>query len=178
MGKGRFITEMSRKYPDINFIGIDMYDELIRKAAEKSDAPNLAFALVNIEKIEQVFADHEISRIYLNFSDPWPKARHARRRLTHTGFLVKYIQFLKDQGQLHLKTDSRSLFEFSLNAFADMNLKMRRISLDLHVEGTPENHVFTEYEQKFVEQGMPIYRCEVLMKGDRFESHESLFDKE
>lgn len=97
----------------------------------------------------------------MNFSDPWPKKRHAHRRLTHPNFVKKYLQILKPGGQIHLRTDSRKLFEFSLNTFADMDLKMKNIALDLHQEGTPEGHVFTEYEEKFVEQKLPIYQCEV-----------------
>ncbi|MDP5276239.1 tRNA (guanosine(46)-N7)-methyltransferase TrmB [Chengkuizengella axinellae] len=173
MGKGKFISEMSLKYPEINFIGIDLYDELVRKASEKSyalreehgvsDIDNLRLLLMNIEKIEEVFDENEIDQIYLNFSDPWPKKRHASRRLTHSNFLKKYRQVLKVEGEIHLKTDSVSLFEFSLNSFADMDLKMKNISLDLHREETPENHVFTEYEEKFVEQGVRIHRCEVIL---------------
>ncbi|NBI29154.1 tRNA (guanosine(46)-N7)-methyltransferase TrmB [Chengkuizengella marina] len=173
MGKGKFISEMSLKYPEFNFIGIDLYDELVRKASEKaydlreeqgvSNIDNLRLVLMNIEKIEEVFEKNEIDQIYLNFSDPWPKKRHASRRLTHTNFLNKYQYVLKDKGEIHLKTDSVSLFEFSLNSFADLDLKMKNIKLDLHKEGTPENHVFTEYEEKFVEQGMRIHRCEVIL---------------
>lgn len=181
MGKGEFITQMSSMYPEINFIGIDLYDELIRKAAEKaiqtdgagdSVVPdNLYLVMCNIEKIEQVFAEGEVERIFLNFSDPWPKKRHAPRRLTHPTFLHKYIQILNELGEIHLKTDSRSLFEFSLNSFADLDLKMRNISLDLHADGTPDNHVFTEYERKFMEKGMNIHRCEVVIGTQALEKH-------
>lgn len=173
MGKGKFISEMSFKYPEINFIGIDRYDELIRRSAEKAraiwqdqaaDGPdNLALVLFNIENIEDVFAPGEIERIYLNFSDPWPKKRHARRRLTHHHFLQKYSELLNERGEIHLKTDSRELFEFSLNAFADMGLRMRNIRLNLHAEGPVPDNVMTEYERKFVEQGKPIYRCEAVV---------------
>ncbi|MFS1511438.1 tRNA (guanosine(46)-N7)-methyltransferase TrmB [Chengkuizengella sp. SCS-71B] len=173
MGKGKFISEMSLKYPEFNFIGIDLYDELVRKASEKAyvlrekhgvpNIDNLRLVLMNIEKIEEIFDENEIDQIYLNFSDPWPKKRHASRRLTHANFLKKYQTVLKNQGEIHLKTDSVSLFEFSLNSFADLDLKMKNIKLDLHKEGTPENHVFTEYEEKFVEQGIRIHRCEVIL---------------
>lgn len=183
MGKGQFVTEMSMKYPHVNFIGIDLYDELIRKAAEKAKQrwsqenpaeddsdpgdgpPNLAVVLLNIEKISEVFATDEVERFYLNFSDPWPKHRHARRRLTHPRFIEQYRSILNTNGELHLKTDSSSLFEYSLNVFADMHLDMRHISLDVHREGTPPDHVMTEYEQKFAAQGLAIHRCEVLL-GD------------
>lgn len=183
MGKGRFISELSDKHPEINFIGIDMYDELVRRAGEKArlarglpeDAgrvPNLGLALFNIEHIEDMFAEGEIERIYLNFSDPWPKKRHARRRLTHEGFLKKYSNILNDNGEIHFKTDSRSLFEFSLNSFSDAGLRMRNISLHLHEDGLREDMVQTEYELKFYNQGMPIYRCEVLVGPSALRRHE------
>jgi len=182
MGKGKFISELSAAHPEANFIGIDMYDELIRRAGDKAvahrmelgmDVPdNLCLVRWNIERIEEVFAENEIERIYLNFSDPWPKKKHARRRLTHPRFLKKYVTLLNENGDIHFRTDSRSLFEFSLNAFADMNLRMRSISLDLHGGGTPPGHVFTEYEQKFMQQGMPIYRCEVVVGRAALARHE------
>jgi tRNA (guanine-N7-)-methyltransferase len=182
MGKGRFISEMSLRHPGINFIGVDMYDELIRKSSEKARAahgvdteagviPNLRLLLFNIEHIEEAFADGELERIYLNFSDPWPKKKHARRRLTHRGFLEKYIRLLNESGEIHLKTDSQSLFEFSLNSFADMGLRMRNISLHLHADGIHPDHVMTEYETKFAGQGMNIHRCEVVVGSRALEEH-------
>ncbi|MBA2943427.1 tRNA (guanosine(46)-N7)-methyltransferase TrmB [Paenibacillus sp. CGMCC 1.16610] len=187
MGKGRFISEMSKKYPDVNFIGVDMYDELIRKASEKAkiaheinteeesesvtNIPNLKLMLFNIEHIEEAFAEGELERVYLNFSDPWPKKKHARRRLTHPGFVAKYQQILNGNGEIHLKTDSQSLFEFSLNSFADMGLRMRNISLNLHAEGFHPDHVMTEYETKFATKGMNIHRCEVVIGQDVLAAH-------
>jgi tRNA (guanine-N7-)-methyltransferase len=179
MGKGRFISLMSLQHPEWNFIGIDMYDELIRKGSEKADetreewsaangqeAPNnLRLVLGNIEGIEEMFAPGELERIYLNFSDPWPKTRHANRRLTHANFVTKYRDILNADGEIHFKTDSRSLFEFSLNSFAEMELMMRNISLDLHGNGTAPNNVMTEYERKFSSQGVNIHRVEVIV-GD------------
>lgn len=188
MGKGRFISEMSLKHPEINFIGIDMYDELIRKSSEKAKSahgneteeaiPNLRLVLFNIEHIEEAFGDGELERIYLNFSDPWPKKKHARRRLTHRGFVEKYIRILNDSGEIHLKTDSQSLFEFSLNSFADMGLRMRHISLNLHAEGFHPDHVMTEYETKFAGQGMNIHRCEVVIGSRALEEHIAQINKQ
>ncbi|MFD2671199.1 tRNA (guanosine(46)-N7)-methyltransferase TrmB [Marinicrinis sediminis] len=182
MGKGNFISEMSAKFPEINFIGVDMYDELIRKASEKArevhgkaeeeQIPNLALLLVNVQQLTDIFAENEIAKIFLNFSDPWPKKRHAPRRLTHEGFLRKYAEVLNDDGILQLRTDSVTLFEFSLNSFADCGLRMRNIHLDLHREGEPEEHVYTEYERKFVEQGVRIHQCEVLMGKKALLDHE------
>lgn len=173
MGKGQFISGMSVKYPDVNFIGMDMYDELIRRASEKvrakwdeqgaKEPETVRLALGNIEMIEEFFAPGEVERIYLNFSDPWPKKKHWRRRLTHPRFLDKYRQLLNENGEIHFKTDSRVLFEFSLNAFAAVGLQMNDISLSLHEGGINEAQVMTEYESKFVGQGMPIYRCEVIV---------------
>ncbi|GIP34447.1 tRNA (guanosine(46)-N7)-methyltransferase TrmB [Paenibacillus sp. J2TS4] len=181
MGKGKFISELSILHPDINYIGIDMYDELLRKASGKVrfrreedgiGLDNIALALMNIQGIEDVFAPGELERIYLNFSDPWPKNKHARRRLTHPGFVNKYLSLLNARGEIHFKTDSRNLFEFSLNSFADLKLRMRAISLDLHSDGLREDLVPTEYELKFVSQGMPIYRCEVVVGQQSLEAHE------
>ncbi|AIQ11828.1 tRNA (guanosine(46)-N7)-methyltransferase TrmB [Paenibacillus durus] len=183
MGKGQFISRMSHKYPEINFIGVDMYDELIRRAAEKArniwepegleTPPNLKLALANIEYAEEVFAEGELQRIYLNFSDPWPKTKHARRRLTHPRFLDKYRGLLDGLGEIHLKTDSRSLFEFSLNAFADFGLQMSNISLDLHAGGINEEHVMTEYETKFVGQGIQIHRCEAIVGAEALKRYQA-----
>lgn len=177
MGKGKFISELSLLNPEINYIGVDMYDELIRKASikarrsredkDQATLANLALCLLNIEHISDSFAEGEIAVIYLNFSDPWPKARHARRRLTHAGFVNQYIKLLHKEGQIQLKTDSMSLFEFSLNSFADLGLQMRNISLNLHGDGLRQDLVMTEYETKFAGQGMPIYRCEVILGKSR-----------
>lgn len=188
MGKGRFISELSVRNPEINYIGVDMFDELLRRGAEKarlahgglpegSGIPNLRLGLFNIEYIEDMFAPGEIERIYLNFSDPWPKKRHARRRLTHGNFLRKYKEILNSKGAIHFKTDSRSLFEFSLNSFSDEGLRMRDISLHLHQDGLREDMVQTEYELKFFEQGMPIYRCEVVIGEDALRGHLEALDK-
>jgi len=173
MGKGKFISEMSVRHPEINFIGIDMFDELIRRAAIKARAawapsgaecpPNLQLVRANIEYLETFFAPGEIERIYLNFSDPWPKKKHAKRRLTHPRFLKKYIGILNENGEIHFKTDSRLLFEYSLNSFCDMAIQLRNISLDLHKDGIREDLVMTEYEMRFAGQGMPIYRLEAVI---------------
>ncbi|GIO38541.1 tRNA (guanine-N(7)-)-methyltransferase [Paenibacillus antibioticophila] len=181
MGKGQFVSGMSFKHPACNFVGMDMYDELIRRASEKvrsiwsgtpeGEPSNVRLALGNIESIEEFFAPGEVSRIYLNFSDPWPKKKHARRRLTHPRFLDKYCSLLNQEGEIHFKTDSRELFEFSLNAFAAKGLQMSNISLNLHKDGINEQHVMTEYESKFSKQGMPIYRCEVKIGETALEDY-------
>ncbi|WP_054957587.1 tRNA (guanosine(46)-N7)-methyltransferase TrmB [Paenibacillus dakarensis] len=184
MGKGQFISQMSYKHQDVNFIGVDMYDELIRRASEKGrdvwaaegleTPPNLKLALMNIENVEEVFEPGEIERIYLNFSDPWPKTKHARRRLTHPRFLDKYKIIMNERGQIHFKTDSVTLFEFSLNSFADYGLQMTNISLDLHREGLNEQFVMTEYETKFVGQGVKINRCEVIVGSEALAEYQAI----
>lgn len=183
MGKGQFISQMSYKHQDVNFIGVDMYDELIRRASEKGrnawagegveTPPNLKLALMNIENVEEVFEPGEIERIYLNFSDPWPKTKHGRRRLTHPRFLDKYSVILNERGQIHFKTDSVSLFEFSLNSFADYGLQMTNISLDLHRDGLNEEFVMTEYETKFVGQGVKIHRCEAIVGQEALSEYQA-----
>ncbi|MED4603400.1 tRNA (guanosine(46)-N7)-methyltransferase TrmB [Paenibacillus validus] len=180
MGKGKFISELSALNPQTNYIGIDMYDELIRRGSEKArdsrevhggDLSNLRLVRFNIEYLEDIFESGELDRIYLNFSDPWPKKKHARRRLTHAAFVRKYEKVLNDNGEIHFKTDSRSLFEFSLNSFADLGLRMRNISLDLHAEGPRTDLVMTEYETKFFERGMPIHRVEVVIGEKALAAH-------
>ncbi|TJY40962.1 tRNA (guanosine(46)-N7)-methyltransferase TrmB [Cohnella pontilimi] len=176
MGKGQFISRMSGNNPQINYIGMDIYDELLRRGSEKARAvwrengqdrvPNLALVRGNVEYLESMFEPGELSRIYLNFSDPWPKSKHARRRLTHPRFLMKYKEALDAYGEIHFKTDSLTLFEFSLNSLAQTGLQMRNISLHLHREGIRDDLVMTEYETKFVGQGMPIYRLEAVI-GDK-----------
>ncbi|WP_276354800.1 tRNA (guanosine(46)-N7)-methyltransferase TrmB [Cohnella caldifontis] len=188
MGKGQFISRMSVKHPDINFIGMDVYDELLRRGSEKARAawreagqervPNLALVRGNAEYLELMFEPGELSRIYLNFSDPWPKSKHARRRLTHPRFLEKYREALSADGEIHFKTDSKSLFEFSLNCFSDTGLQMRNISLDLHRDGPREDLVMTEYESKFHGQGMPIYRLEAVVGASAIERNRQRIERE
>lgn len=173
MGKGQFISTLSANNREINFIGADRYDELIRRASLKADAlwrevhgvrpDNLALVLHNVEYLTDMFADGEVERIYLNFSDPWPKKRHVRRRLTHPRFLEMYTRVLNEKGEIHFKTDSADLFEYSLNTFSEQGFRLRNITFNLHKDGPDPDHVMTEYEQKFVDMGKPIYRCEVLV---------------
>ncbi|GMK39829.1 tRNA (guanine-N(7)-)-methyltransferase [Paenibacillus sp. CCS19] len=183
MGKGQFISTQSFRNPDINFIGVDMYDELVRRASEKArriwsergvdSPPNLALLRANIEFIEDIFDQDELERVYLNFSDPWPKAKHARRRLTHPRFVAKYINALNARGEIHFKTDSVSLFEFSLNSFADMELLTRNIALNLHKDGLRDDLVPTEYEMKFFNRGQNIHRIEVLIGDEAIAAYRS-----
>lgn len=165
MGKGDFITTMSFENPEMNFIGVDLREELLDltlKKTLKRGNENIRLALFNVADLTEVFAENELDRIYLNFSDPWPKARHARRRLTYRDFLQKYKLCLKTGGEVHFKTDSESLFEFSLNEFSDAGWRLKNITLDLHQSPFVEENIMTEYEKKFVNRGMKIFRCEAV----------------
>jgi tRNA (guanine-N7-)-methyltransferase len=170
-GKGNFITTLAEKNPDLNYLGVEVREEVlvyaVRKAKQKN-LENISFLWFNVEKIEQCFNPGEVSRIYLNFSDPWPKSRHAKRRLTHASFLEKYKQILLPGKEIHMKTDNEKLFEFSLNELSHAGFQLKNITLDLHQSDYMEaREVMTEYEQKFVERGMKIYRLEAAWMGDK-----------
>lgn len=161
MGKGKFIIENALKYPNINFIGIERYDSVIVRAIQKienEDIPNLKLIRMNAINIDSVFLN-EIDRLYLNFSDPWPKDRHAKRRLTSEIYLEKYKRILKNN-RIIMKTDNRKLFEYSLINFNRFNYKINDISLNLHDDIYPDN-IETEYETKFSQEGFPIYMIDV-----------------
>lgn len=161
MGKGDFIIKMAKKYPNINFIGMEMFDSVIVRATEKlenEEISNLKLIKMDATNIENVFS-HEISCIYLNFSDPWPKKRHAKRRLTSEIFLNKYDNIFKDKKRIIQKTDNRHLFEYSLLSFVNHNYKIDKISLDLTNDDL--ENVTSEYEEKFIKLGLPIYMVEV-----------------
>ena len=162
-GKGQFITGMALQNPNINYIGIELYDSVIVCALEnaigaKSPA-NLRLLKVNGADLNKYFAKNDVSRVYLNFSDPWPKVRHAKRRLTHEGFLKTYEDVLVNEGEIHFKTDNRGLFEYSLTSISAYGMLLTYVSLDLHAN-MPEDNIMTEYEEKFSAKGQPIYRLE------------------
>ena len=162
-GKGQFVLGMAKQNPHINYIGIELYDSVIVCALEKiveAEKPsNLRLLKVNGADLQKYFSKGDVNRIYLNFSDPWPKARHAKRRLTHEGFLAIYESILVDNGEIHFKTDNRGLFEYSLVSMNHYGMKLNYVSLDLHAN-EPEDNVKTEYEEKFSAKGQPIYRLE------------------
>lgn len=166
-GKGNFVTGMAKIYPDINFIAIEKVEDVLVMAMEKAKAAelkNVLFMDMDAEKIEDVFKLGEVRRIYLNFSDPWKKKKQAKRRLTHKRFLDRYKSVLMHGDYIWFKTDNKSLFDFSLNSFAQENYKLENISLDLH-KSSFEGNIMTEYEQRFSEAGMPIYRLEATYLG-------------
>lgn len=161
MGKGNFIIGMAKNNPNINFIGIEMYDSVIVKAAlklENVQIENLRLIRMDARLINDVF-EKEIDLIYLNFSDPWPKKRTAKRRLTHERFLRLYENIFKKQKTIYMKTDNVPLFEFSIESLSEFGYKLKNISLDLH-SSSFEGNVMTEYESKFNEKGIKINRLE------------------
>lgn len=162
-GKGRFLNTLAAQHPDINFIAVELKAEVVLRAVQRTEyreIPNLAFVQYNAAMLTDLFADHEISRLYLNFSDPWPKTRHAKRRLTYSSFLQTYRQVLKPDGEIHLKTDNEKLFEFSLNQMAAERFQLRNITFDLHQSKLAQDNVMTEYEERFSSRGQRIYRVE------------------
>lgn len=165
MGKGDFILENAITYPNINFIGIEKYDSIIAlaiKKIEENELDNLKLIRMDALNINNVFKK-EIDKIYLNFSDPWPKERHAKRRLTSDVFLDKYDILFKNNKVIEMKTDNQNLFEYSLISFNNSSYKIEEISLDLH-HSNKENNIMTEYEKKFASKNNRIYYVKVVKK--------------
>lgn len=161
MGKGKFISRLALENPHINYLGIEKYSSVLIRAIEKRkdlDISNLYFLRLDAEYINDVFDRAEVEKIYLNFSDPWPKDRHARRRLTSKDFLERYDKFLKTAGEVVFKTDNRPLFDFSLEEAKDAGWKLANCTYDLHHSEYAKGNVMTEYEEKFSGLGNPIHR--------------------
>ena len=168
MGKGRFLLNMAKAHPNINFVGIERYSSVLLRAIEKFDTEefcelkNVRFVCMDARNVADVFEQDEVNRIYLNFSDPWPKARHGKRRLTSREFLARYDQILKKDGTLEFKTDNRPLFDFSLEEVQEAGWKLLAHSFDLHHdEEMVKGNVMTEYEEKFSKAGNPI--CKMVI---------------
>lgn len=159
MGKGKFIIENAKMYPEINFIGIEKYDSVIAKGLQKipDGLDNLLMIRADAMDIGDIF-DHEIERIYLNFSDPWPKNRHHLRRLSSRIFLEKYDSLFKGKKEIHMRTDNQGLYMYSLVSFSENGYVLKKISFDLHRDDMPL--ITTEYEDKFSKDGLPIYYVE------------------
>lgn len=168
MGRGKFIIEMAQNNPSIQYIGIEKYDSILVGAFErletmdKNEVDNIHFLNVNGEDLEEIFAKGEIQRIYLNFSDPWPKERHKKRRLTHQRFLDRYVKILDPEGEVHLKTDNESLFLFSLEELKSHGWAVKNVTFDLYQSEFLLGNIATEYENRFVSQGKPIFRLEAM----------------
>lgn len=162
MGKGRFIVEMAKKYPYYNFIGLEMQTVATGIALKKQlveQLPNLQLVCANGAGLTEFFATDEVAGIYLNFSDPWPKNRQEKRRLTYKSFLAAYKEIMVADGQLEFKTDNRGLFEYSLTSLNNFGMTFEKVWLDLHAdEEAVVDNVMTEYEEKFSSKGQPIYK--------------------
>lgn len=164
MGKGKFLMEMAKLNPHIHYIGIEKYSSVLVRALEKMEEeplPNVHFIRMDAENIVNSFEQGEVERIYLNFSDPWPKDRHAKRRLTSRQFLQRYDNILKTQGKIIFKTDNRDLFDFSLEEAREAGWTLDFCTFDLHHSEYLEGNVMTEYEEKFVKKGNPI--CKMVI---------------
>ncbi len=158
-GKGRFLTTLATNNPDINYIGIEKYSSVLIRALEKQEElklPNLIFIRMDAENVTDIFDKEEVDLIYLNFSDPWPKDRHAKRRLTSRQFLGRYNDFLKKDGTVEFKTDNRDLFDFSVEETKEAGWNMKAITYDLHNSDMNEGNIMTEYEIRFSSEGVPI----------------------
>lgn len=171
MGKGRFLMDMAKLHPEINYVGIEMYDSVLLRALQKRERlegegeklTNLMFMCIDARLLPEIFEKGEVQKIYLNFSDPWPKARHAKRRLTSREFLARYEQILADDGVVEFKTDNKGLFEFSLEEVEAAGWKLLAHTFDLHNQAEMmEGNVMTEYEEKFSSMGNPI--CKLIAK--------------
>lgn len=166
MGKGRFLLQLAQRYPEINFIGIEKYTSVLLRAIQKLEKmedtqkpSNLRFLCIDAENLPDIFAPEEIDKIFLNFSDPWPKKRHERRRLTSRDFLNRYEKILKKNGTLEFKTDNRMLFEFSLEELPEAHWHLDACTYDLHHDQEMNQaNIMTEYEEKFSSIGNPIYK--------------------
>lgn len=167
MGKGQFIMGMAKAHTDINYIGIEKYTSVLLRAVQKMEAEEtpldtLRFLCFNAEDIAEIFAPGEVDRIYLNFSDPWPKDRHAKRRLTSSAFLDRYDQILAKGGHIEFKTDNRDLFDFSVEEInASSTWQIEALTYDLHTDASMNaGNIMTEYEEKFSSKGNPI--CKLI----------------
>lgn len=171
MGKGQFLSALAKRSLDVNFIGIERYSSVLLRGVERFDEEeqeilNLRFICMDAAELEQVFAPGEVEQIYLNFSDPWPKKKHARRRLTSAEFLSRYENVLAEGGVVEFKTDNRELFCFSLEQVEQAGWKLYASSFDLHQDNELNvGNVMTEYEQKFSGMGKPIYKLITVRTG-------------
>ncbi len=166
-GKGQFIIGMAKQNPDVNFVGLELSSSVMVSALEKlieEDVPNVRLLNENAQDLSTIFEENEVSRVYLNFSDPWPKNRHEKRRLTNKTFLDLYRDVMKPNGEVHFKTDNQGLFEYSLHSFSLYGMILNQVSLNLH-QSNMEDNVMTEYEEKFSSKGSRIYRCEAQFRS-------------
>ena len=177
MGKGQFLTKLAMRNPDINYIGIERYSSVLLRAVEKLEAlreeenielPNVRFVCMDAADIAEVFSPEEVAKIYLNFSDPWPKSRHARRRLTSDEYFDRYDKVLAQNGFVEFKTDNRGLFDFSVETLQESKIwKMTVCTYDLHHDDTMNvGNIMTEYEEKFSSMNNPICKLIATRKSN------------
>lgn len=171
MGKGQFLMQMAMENPNVNYIGIERYSSVLLRALERLDSmeikpSNIRFVCMDAAEIDEAFEEEEVDRIYLNFSDPWPKARHAKRRLTSTAYWKRYDHILKRDGIVEFKTDNKDLFHFSLEQVREAGWELKEYTFDLHhEEDMNRGNIMTEYEEKFSSKGNPI--CKLIARRNR-----------
>lgn len=170
MGKGRFITELAMRHPECSYVGIEKYSSVLLRALEKREElpemDNLLFLRMDAEELPEVFGENEVDGIYLNFSDPWPKDRHAKRRLPSKEFLARYDRILKPEGKVEFKTDNVGLFEFALEQVQEAGWTLEASTFDLHHnEEMMQGNIMTEYEEKFSSKGNPI--CKLIISRSK-----------
>lgn len=159
IGKGKFISELAKENPDINYIGVEQSDQILLKAVQKAKEnglENVRFLLANVFNVDKIFNENSVERVYLNFSDPWPKKKHYKRRMTYREFIAKYDLILKEDGVVIFKTDNESLFKYTLSELEELGLPMKNITFDLHNDERFSNNIMTEYEEKFTKLGSKI----------------------
>lgn len=162
-GKGDFIVGTAVKEPNVNFLAVERVSDVLVLAAEKikkSGLTNVRVCCIDAAELAEIFAEGSIDRIYLNFSDPWPKSRHEKRRLTYKTFLAIYKKILKENGAVYFKTDNRGLFDFSVEEFRSFGMCLEKLTFDLHNSEYVADNVMTEYEKRFSSMGVPINRVE------------------
>lgn len=161
-GRGKFITSFAKNNPGLNYVGIECKEEVLIKAVQKAEdmgLQNIKFIIGDALRMNEYFSSGQVERIFINFCDPWPKRRHAKRRLVYRKFLDVYKAILVPRGEIHFKTDNEKLFEFALNEMSGSGLRLKNITFDLH-SSDYEGNITTEYEEKFAQRGMKIFRCE------------------
>lgn len=166
-GKGKFIIENAERNPDVDYIAVEKVSDVILLAAEKANErqlKNVRFMIGDAKGLAEVFEPHSIDYIFLNFSDPWPKAGHYKRRLTYKAFLDVYRQILKEDGAIFFKTDNEGLFQFSLEQFTEDGWRLENVTDDLHNSEFAKDNIMTEYEKNFSEKGFSIHRLEAWVK--------------
>ena len=174
-GKGNFISQMAALHPEINFIGIEIQIGVIYYAGKKcadAELTNVQLLRFDVAQLEDIFAPAEVDRFFINFCDPWPKKRHAKRRLTYRAFLDRYARLLKDKGQIYFKSDNAGLFDFTLDEFNTCQWPLSEVTYDLHHSGIL-NEAMTEYEAKFSAKGQPIFHC-VATRPEKVVDHEDI----